>query len=140
MDHNFQKLVGFGKLTCETNICKLSAVAVGCVTLLLWSWEASGFQHDRETCCPDCSFSYFMHSIHTDLNIVPHLGHNCLFHVLCNSSFTKIITFSAIQSELLMAVLHKQQTHTRMRTHTHTHTYVKSKAIPVQAWTGPEGS
>ena len=75
-----------------------------------------------------------MHSLHIDLKIVPHLGHNCFFHVPCNSSFTKIITFNAIQSELLAAVLHKQHTHT------HTHTYVKSKAIPVQSWTGPEGS
>ena len=34
-------------------------------------------------------------------------------------------------------------TYTHTYTHTHTHTYIyiyKGKAIPLQAWTGPEGS
>ena len=35
-------------------------------------------------------------------------------------------------------------THTHTLTHTHTHTYIyiymKGKAIPLQIWTGPEGS
>ena len=27
-----------------------------------------------------------------------------------------------------------------IHTHTHTHTYTKGKAVPLQVWSGPEGS
>ena len=34
--------------------------------------------------------------------------------------------------------MHNAHTHTH--THTHTYIYIKGKAVPLQAWSGPEGS